>query len=294
VSALRDFRSKAERLNQDDWLALRIWPRLLVTLLLLTAGPFLYANELSSTGNAVHVPGGAGLLAGRIYKGRHLSEHPHLVVVLHGDAPFNNPTYQYVFAAHAAASLDDTVVAALLRPGYIDGKGLTSDGRTGWKNGDNYTRDRIAAIADAARALSREYAARDLTLVGHSGGAAISADILGLYPGLAARALLVSCPCDVPAFRWSMMKYQWNPVWLLPVSSVSPQAEVGSIPKSTLVRMVVGADDPLTPKPLTLAFAAALKARGVSVSVTILPKLGHEILLEPETLNQLKELMREP
>ena len=89
-----------------------------------------------------------------------------------------------------------------------------------------------------------------------------------------------------------MMKYQWNPIWLLPVSSVSPQAEVNAVATGTRVRMVVGADDPLTPDPLTLAYAAALKAHGVPVTVTILPKLGHEILLEPATLDQLKELMR--
>ena len=250
-------------------------------------------DQPQDQGVAIHVQGGPWILAGRLYKTVRLSAHPHLILVLHGDAPGGTPTYQYAFARRAAGAIDDAVVVALLRPGYADGRGLKSGGTTGWKNGDNYTRDRIASIADAARSLSTQYAASDLTLVGHSGGAAISADMLGLYPRLAARALLVSCPCDVPAFRWSMMKFQWNPLWLLPVSSISPEDEAISVAHDVRVRMVVGADDPVTPEPLTSAYAAALEARGVPVTVTILPNLGHEILLEPATLDQLKDLMRE-
>jgi len=234
------------------------------------------------------------MLAGRADESAHLSPHPHLVLVLHGDAPFREPTYQYVFAERAAAALDDGVVVALLRPGYADGEGLRSEGKMGWKLGDNYTRDRIDSFAAAAHALMDQYQAADLTLVGHSGGAAISADTLGLYPNLAKRALLVSCPCDLPAFRSNMMRLQWNPLWLLPVSSISPQDEVASIPEGTIVRMVVGAEDPVTPARLTSAFADALKARGVNVSVKVLPGLGHEILLERAVLDQLKALMAEP
>ena len=143
----------------------------------------------------------------------------------------------------------------------------------------------------AVKALKDRYHAVDVTLVGHSGGSVFAADILALYPHLARAALLVSCPCDVPAFRWSMMKYQWNPLWLLPVNSVSPQAEVAKIPRETIVRMVVGSDDGLTPPPLTFAFEHSLKAKGNDVQVVVLPKLGHEIFLEPAVLEQLVSLM---
>src|SRR5579883_2560506 len=56
------------------------------------------------------VKGGAYRLAMRTFKSGSLSEHPDLVVVLHGDAPFNKPDYQYAFAAKAAA-INDNVVA---------------------------------------------------------------------------------------------------------------------------------------------------------------------------------------
>jgi predicted esterase len=250
-----------------------------------------FAEIAPPGGEPIQVKGGPLLLAGRVYRSGHHSSSPHLIVVLHGDAPGTNPSYQYVFARRAADALDNSVVAALLRPGYADGQGLASQGQVGRKLGDNYTRDRIAAIADAAQTLMRRYRAADLTMAGHSGGAAISADLLGLYPHLASRALLVSCPCDVPAFRWSMMKLQWNPWWLLPESSISPQDEVAAIPNDTVIRMVVGADDPVTPEPLTLAFADALKAKGDDVEVTVLPDRGHEIFLEPQVLHELQRLM---
>ena len=239
----------------------------------------------------IHVQGGPWMLAGRAFPSANASAHPHLIVVLHGDAPGRNPSYQYIFARYAAAALNDVVVVGLLRPGYADPQGDQSQGKRGWALADNYTPEDISSIAAAAKALVSKYQAADVTLVGHSGGSALSADLIGLYPHLARGALLVSCPCDVPAFRWSMMKYQWNPLWLIPVNAVSPIDHVAQIPAETIVRMVVGSVDPLTPPRFTYAFADKLKADGGNVQVTTLPNLGHEIFLEPAVLDQLRMLM---
>jgi pimeloyl-ACP methyl ester carboxylesterase len=246
----------------------------------------------STAGEPIRVQGGPWLLAGRVCKSIGLSDHPRLIVVLHGDAPGRNPTYQYEFACRAAAAVNDVVVVGLLRPGYKDGLGDESEGNRGHALGDNYTPEDVASVASAVKTLKDRYHASEVAMVGHSGGSVISADILALYPHLARRALLVSCPCDVPAFRWSMMKYQWNPLWLLPVNAVSPQLEVAKIPKDTIVRMVVGSVDGLTPPPLTLAFEHSLKANGNDVEVLVLPNLGHEIFLERAVLQQLESLMK--
>lgn len=247
----------------------------------------------SAAGQPVRVGGGRWLLAGRAYESAKLSPHPHLIIVIHGDAPSVNPSYQYVFAGSAAAALNDAVAVGLLRPGYQDGMGARSEGDRGFAVADNYTVDDIASVASAAKTLMGRYHAADLTLVGHSGGSTIAADILALYPGLARGALLVSCPCDVPAFRWSMMKHQWNPLWLIPVRAVSPQDHVQQIPRSTIVRLVVGSADPVTPPQLTLAFARTLEADGGNVQVLVLKGFGHEILLQPAVLHQLRALMNE-
>lgn len=251
----------------------------------------LWAHAALADGIAIHVQGGPWRLAGRAYQSAHLPAHPHLLVVLHGDAPGNNPSYQYVLARHVAAAFDDVVAVGLLRPGYADGVGGKSDGDRGWAIADNYTPGDIASIAAALKSLKARTHAADLTLAGHSGGAAIAADILALYPHLAARALLVSCPCDVPAFRRSMMRLQFNPLWLWPVDAVSPQDHVAQIPKDTVVRMVVGTDDPIAPPRFTLAFASALKHNHGSVSVAELRGEGHEIFLEPAVFGQLRQLM---
>lgn len=253
----------------------------------------VHVSAAAAAGQPVRVQGGRWLLAGRAYESAKLSTHPHLIVVIHGDAPSVNPSYQYVFAKGAAAALNDVVAVGVLRPGYQDGMGGRSEGDRGFALADNYTADDIASVASAAKALMGRYHATDLTLVGHSGGSTIAADILALFPGLARGALLVSCPCNVPAFRWGMMKHQWNPLWLIPVHAVSPQDHAQQIPASTMVRMVVGSADPVTPPPLSLAFARALEANGGNVQVLVLKDCGHEILLQPAVLQQLRALMNE-
>jgi dipeptidyl aminopeptidase/acylaminoacyl peptidase len=57
--------------------------------------------------------------------------------------------------------------------------------------------------------------------------------------------------------------------------------------------MVVGSADPVTPPPLTLAFSRALEANGGNVQVLVLKDLGHEILLQPAVLQQLRTLINQ-
>ena len=85
----------------------------------------------------------------RTYKSEHLTDNPALVVALHGDAPFNKPSYQYHFAELVSERSEDTVGIGLLRPGYTDADGRTSDGERGLTVGDNYDAERVASIASA-------------------------------------------------------------------------------------------------------------------------------------------------
>lgn len=56
----------------------------------------------------------------RIFRGTAARCASTLVVVLHGDAPFNAPTYQYAFARNVVNRFHAVTAAALLRPGYAD------------------------------------------------------------------------------------------------------------------------------------------------------------------------------
>lgn len=226
----------------------------------------------------------------RVYTSQSLGTAPILVAVLHGDAPFNKPSYQYVFASRAAENIRNAVVAALLRPGYTDGDNDRSDGARGNATADNYTPEIVDRLAAAIQVLRSEHHARVVVLVGHSGGAAIAADILARRPQLAQAALLVSCPCNVPAFREHMKSVSPTPLWDAPVHSLSPIDGASSVAPQVHVRMAVGENDPVAPPKFTQEYAAALQRRGIDVHVSLLPGLGHEILLEPAVMAELQAL----
>jgi pimeloyl-ACP methyl ester carboxylesterase len=225
----------------------------------------------------------------KIYENARLSQHPILVIVVHGDSPDGPPTYQYRFAERAAAAISDAVVAAVLRPGYSDGEDC-SDGMRGFTTGDNYTPEVVNAVATVLAELKDRYHPRRVILVGHSGGAAIVGDLLGQQGEGVDGALLVSCPCDLAEWRKHMQSIKGGAIWERPVRSLSPLALVDHVPASAKIWLLVGSDDQIAPSALTLAYAEALKNRNVAVNVTIAPGLGHNILLEPVAIERLKEV----
>jgi pimeloyl-ACP methyl ester carboxylesterase len=239
----------------------------------------------------------------KIHESAKGNEHPVLVVVLHGDAPglvltplpsraYSRPSYQYRFALEASQKIDNVVVAAILRPGHTDDTGEHSEGRKGMSVGDNYTPEVVDAVAGAIDQLKMKFHPAASVLVGHSGGAAITGDVIGRWPSEVNGALLVSCPCDVGSWRMHMFKKQVFPMWLWPVKSLSPLALADKVAPSIHVRMVVGSKDDVTPVNLTEEYAEALRKRGDDVQVTIAPGLPHMMLLEPVAYEQLKELVQ--
>lgn len=226
----------------------------------------------------------------RVYESAALSASPILVVVVHGDSPDSPPTYQYRFAQAAAVSIPDTAVAAVLRPGYDDGE-ERSDGMRGETTGDNYTPEVVDAVATAISELKARYRPRRVVLVGHSGGSAIVGSLIGQRGGVADAALLVSCVCDLDAWRKHMQSTKGGRIWERPVRSLSPLALVEGIPTSMMVSMLVGSNDQTTPPSLTISYAAALRGRGISADVTIAPGFGHNILLEPVAMERLKQIV---
>jgi predicted esterase len=227
----------------------------------------------------------------RIYRSATLDQAPTLIVVLHGDSPFAPPSYQYRFAQQVTDKIENAVVAPILRPGYADDTGDRSDGKRGLTTGDNYTPEVVRAVAIAVEQLKARFHPAHTVVVGHSGGAAIAADILGQSPSVADAALLVSCPCDLSRWRMHMLKRQANPMWLIPVSSISPLAAAGNTPASLHVHMIVGSEDDVAPRWLTQEYADALRKHEVNVGVTVAPGLKHDILLQPVVVEQLKALV---
>ena len=191
-----------------------------------------------------------------------------------------------------ASEIYNVVAVAILRPGYADDSGQKSEGERGETTGDNYTPKVVDAVADAVNQLKTTFHPEATILIGHSGGAAISANVLGKWPTAANAALLVSCPCDLVAWRKHMLKLQNNSIWRAPVTSLSPMDYAGKVAASTRVRMVVGSEDPIAPPEFTQEYADALRKHGVPVDVVTAPGRKHDILLESIVLGQLKILLQ--
>src|SRR4029434_3722448 len=128
-----------------------------------------------------------------------------MIVWLHGDVSSGGPAnYHFSLAQKAAEDFasDKVMSVALVRPGYPDGSGESSSvsflhsGRS-----DHYTRENIAEVGAAIEALRSKYTPNFVIIVGHSGGAATAAVLLGMKPQLADAAVLVSCPCELVSWR---------------------------------------------------------------------------------------------
>jgi predicted esterase len=251
-----------------------------------------------------------GRLKAEAYSSTQLSAHPVLVVALHGDLPDPTPSYQYAFAqlvtqgpeaaelppATRARLADWTplagvVTVGLLRPGYTDNAGDRSDGDMGHASLDNFTPEVVDAVAQATNSLKLRFSARRVVLVGHSGGAVIVADLLGRHPEAADAALLVACGCDPEGVRARMRQTRGSPIWKGPTRSLQPLGVASTVRTDVIVRLVVGANDDIALPELSVRYAEALKKRGVDAKVTIVPAVGHNILLTMPVLVGLADLI---
>ena len=224
------------------------------------------------------------------FRSRDASEHPTLVVALHGDSPTSNPSYQYDWARQAARENADLVAVGLLRPGYQDRSGHSSSGMRGKTNGDNYTPAVIDTIALAITHLQQMVGARRTVIAGHSGGAAIAAAIMGRHPNVADAALLVSCPCDVARWREHMRKASGNAIWDEPVVAVSPTSVANTVNPGVRIVTLVGHNDRVTPPFLTRAYDDLLRGRAIGGDLIEIDG-GHDIFFDRAVLAALRALL---
>jgi Serine aminopeptidase, S33 len=278
------------------WFAIAIVALTLVIVglkLLEVRGTFAKDRPISEAGGNAVLAGQPGHhIAGRVYLTGTPNPSAPLVVVLHGDAPTRNPSYQYLFASTLADAVPGTRVVALLRPGYADPYGAKSDGDRGFASGENYTPEVINDLAAAVQSLKTQWGAPSVFLIGHSGGATITADITALHSGLVQHAFLISCPCDVPAFRRHMARLQWGPIWLLPVHSLSPQQTLDRMPKDVKITAISGSDDRLALPQYSQLYIAKATSEGIAASMITIPSKGHEILLEHAVIEDVANAVR--
>ncbi len=254
-----------------------------------------------------------GQLKTKLYKSNTLSENPVFVVVLHGDGGSGRPpSSQYKLAQGIAEGFDklemperlrrimgdpitfhDVVAVGILRPGYTDRDGDTSDGRMGKRTGDNHTARVTEAVATVVEAYKREFMPRAVILIGHSGGATISSNILALHPEVADAGLLVGCGCDMKASRARLYEITGHKGFTEPTTSLDPMDYAHLISAEKKVRLVVGENDDRTFPEDMYRYAGVLEANGVDVAVTVVAGRDHnDILVDPQVFSYLDELVR--
>jgi fermentation-respiration switch protein FrsA (DUF1100 family) len=118
-------------------------------------------------------------------------------------------------------------------------------------------------------------------------------DAVARHPDLADGALLVACGCDPEAWRSRMRAQQPGPRWDEPNPSVLPLSTVAQVRAGTMVRLIVGAADTVTPVEYSRNYAEALRRRGIDARLTIEPGLGHNMLVTPPAFRELGTLVRE-
>lgn len=240
---------------------------LLILVGLLLFGPVAAkADCLPDSRIADWVFGGGLCLAATTFGAEEAGASPTLIVVVHGDISDGGAaTYHVAFAKTLARP--GSVVVALTRPGYTDDRGRTSQGRT-YGREDNYTRDNIAAIGGAVRALKSHYRPRRVIYLGHSGGAAIGGVLIGKSPGLIDAAVLVSCPCDIA--RW--LRERRQPAWK---NSESPIHYAARVPRKARVVVIGGSDDANTFPAQAQDYVSALARRGIDARFERVEGTGH-------------------
>lgn len=201
-----------------------------------------------------------------------------LVVMIHGDRTGTLEQRHIDRWVEVGRTLqaDDRRVLFIVRPGYRTPAGNSS----GWANprDDDYTAANVDRVAGALSSLRHTHRARHVVLVGHSGGAALAALVLGRHPGVADAALLLGCPCDVPPWRdhRNMQRGGGDRPW---TNSQNPLSFVHGIPPGTPVLAATGAQDDNTLPRFQQRWVDAAASRGVRAQAEEVPGHDHGSIL---------------
>ena len=148
---------------------------------------------------------------------------------------------------------------------------------------DHYTRDNLLEVGTAIERLRERYKPRTVIAVGHSGGAATTAVLLGLKPGLIDAAVLVACPCDTVA--WRAGRRAWS-------RSENPLEWVGKIDPAARVIALTGEKDDNTSPALARAYVDALAAHKVNAVFRLVPGETHNGVFKSAMVSDaLEELL---
>lgn len=202
-----------------------------------------------------------------------------LVVWVHGDVSSGGPAnYHFPYAEKLVQEsfAGKVLSVALVRPGYPDGNGASSGvAETSSGRSDHYTKENLTEVGTAIERLRAKFKPARLVVVGHSGGAATTASLVGMMPGLIDTAVLVSCPCDTVV--WRAGRRAWS-------KSENPMSWTDKVPVTTRVIALAGDKDDNTVPALAEAYVAALQTRQIDARVQLLPGENHNTAYRPASV----------
>lgn len=218
---------------------------------------------------------------------RYGSIHPKtLIVWLHGNVSTGGPANSHFKLAEKAANdlaTDRVLAVALVRPGYPDGTGAYSSGSDNGRV-DNWRRSTVQEIGSVIERLKVRFKPDSTLVVGHSGGAAIAAALLGMQPCLADAAILIGCPCDMAAWRLGRGR--------TPRTSEDPLSRVDQVKQTTRIIALTGSRDDTTAPELAKTYIGQLQKRGVRAVFRVVPEAGHiDVLKSQAILDAITELL---
>lgn len=202
-----------------------------------------------------------------------------LVVWLHGNVSTGGPANSHFRVAENAAAdfaADRLLFVALVRPGYPDGSGAYSSGSDHGR-ADNWPRATVHEIGTVIERLKNRYKPDTLIIIGHSGGAAITAVLLGMRPELADGAVLIGCPCDMVTWRQGRSRTPWT--------SEDPLSWTRQVRPTAKVIALTGSLDETTAPALAMTYIARLRQHGIDAVFQTIPDAGHIDILKFPTIN---------
>lgn len=201
-----------------------------------------------------------------------------MLIWLHGDVSSGGPaTYHFALAEKAVTDLKPTAILsiALVRPGYPSEGNAASTGDLNARR-DHYTRENVTEIATAVEKLKEKYKPRKVILIGHSGGAAIAAILLGLKPDLAQTVVLAACPCDIST--WRAGRRPWG-------RSEDPLGWADKVDSKDTVLAFTGSKDDNTSPELAKRYVQTLTARGVKAEFQLVPDATHNSVVRSQMVS---------
>ena len=220
-----------------------------------------------------------------------------LAIIVHGDGGgFVTASYLdrlLAVAARISQSAPDDGVVVLQRPGYRSPLG-TSEGHARMED-DDYTAENVQHLAAAVRTLRSTWKSSRVVWVGHSGGAALGALVLGREAGVADAAVLAGCPCgSIREWRTHRNASRGRPSDGLWPRSLSPVDHMSALSPGMEIILITGDRDENTLARFNEPWLDKALSRGVNARMITLPGIGHGGVIDsPDLTRHTVQLLKE-